>query len=168
VKNGANTLLSPNVERVNVSRDRHILLALDETKNSMRALLYVADFLGGQSGIRVTLLRIIPDPSEDYFENDYERAEWLENQCREIDEMMRKYREILVQAGFRKKSIGIRVIINYCTSIAECILEEQKNLDCCTVVVGRRVLSRKEEFLFGSTSCNILHAPKKCAIWVIE
>ena len=37
-----------------------------------------------------------------------------------------------------------------------------------TVVIGRRGISKKEEFMFGSTSTKILHIAKDCSIWVIE
>jgi len=55
-----------------------------------------------------------------------------------------------------------------CTSLAECILDEQRRLSCGTVVIGRRGISRKEEFMFGSTSSKILHTAKDCSVWVIE
>jgi hypothetical protein len=34
--------------------------------------------------------------------------------------------------------------------------------------IGRRGISKKEEFMFGSTSTRILHIAKDCSIWVIE
>lgn len=162
------TVTIPSQEQSDLIKDKHILIAIDKTENAKRALLYVADFLGGQPGMRASLLSIIPEPSEDYFENDFERASWLEEQCLKVRNMLENYRQILVQSGFRKNKINIRIIMNYRASIAECILEEQKYLGCCTIVVGRRVLSKKEEFLYGSTSNNILHSPKNCAVWVIE
>ena len=164
----ANAIDAGFIERRAATRDRHILIALDETENAKRALLYAADFLGGQPGVRATLLRIITDPLEDYFENDLERADWLEEQYKTADELLKNYRNILAHAGFEKHKINVRVIMNYCSAIAECILEEQKNLGCCTIVIGRRSISRKEEFLFGSTSSKLLHAPKSCAVWVVE
>jgi nucleotide-binding universal stress UspA family protein len=39
---------------------------------------------------------------------------------------------------------------------------------CGTVVIGRRGISRKEEFIFGSTSNKILHTARDCSVWVIE
>ncbi len=156
------------VEDYTLESDKHILVALDETENSKRALLYVANFLGGQSGIRATLIRIIPEPSEDIFKDNSGRAEWIEDQYFRSTAMLKNYRDVLIQSGFEGDKIVIKVIIINCTSIAESILEEQEKNRCCTVVVGRRAISRKEEFLFGSTTNRILHAHKKCALWVIE
>jgi nucleotide-binding universal stress UspA family protein len=149
-------------------KDRHLLVALDDSENSKRALLYTADYLGGVPGFRVTLLSIVPEPSEDYFEDDMQRAESTKGQRSRMNDILWKYREILIQAGFKEEKVEMRVDIKECPSIAECILRVQKELDCCTVVVGRRVLSKREEFIFGSTSSRILHMAKSCAVWVVE
>lgn len=149
-------------------KDRHILIAVDESKSAQRALLYVADFLGGQTGFRVTILRVIPEPSEDYFDRDGDRYRWIEEQHSRAAEMIGNYRRILIQSGFEEDKIEHVILTGFCRSVAECILEQQKELGCCTVVVGRRVISRKEEFLFGSTSSKMLHTAKSCALWIIE
>ena len=52
--------------------------------------------------------------------------------------------------------------------MASCIIRELEELKCCTVVIGRRGISKKEEFIFGSTSSRILHDAKNCAVMVIE
>ncbi|GBD96621.1 MAG TPA: universal stress protein [Nitrospirae bacterium] len=149
-------------------KDRHILIALDESENARRALLYAADFLGGTPGFRATLLRIIPEPPEDYFDSDEERNKWIEDRRSTAKEMLENYRKILIQSGFREDKVDVLINVRSCPSVAKCILDEQKRLGCCTVVVGRRGISKKEEFIFGSTSNKILHNGKNCAVWVIE
>lgn len=154
--------------RYDSTGDRHILVALDETDSATRALLYVADFLGGYQGIRVTLLRIIQEPSEDFFEDCNARAQWIKGQYDKSIKMLETYREVLIQSGFGSDKVTIKVNIRNCSSIAEAILGVQESDGCCTVVVGRRAISRKEEFIFGSTTNKMLHAEKKCALWVVE
>ena len=66
------------------------------------------------------------------------------------------------------KQIETRLSIRPCVSIADAILEEQENLRCCIVVVGRRGITRTEEFVFGSTSNKILYHAKHCAVLVVE
>ncbi|KPJ98980.1 MAG: hypothetical protein AMK71_10485 [Nitrospira bacterium SG8_35_4] len=149
-------------------RDRHVLVALDESEMAEKAVLYVGDFLGGVPGFRVTLLTIIPEPSEDYFNSEEERTAWIEGHRTGALNLLEKYRQILIQAGFKKNKVQVRVDMKKSISLADCILDEQKALDCCTVVVGRRGISKKEEFIFGSTSSKIVHTGKNCAVWVIE
>ena len=128
----------------------------------------MADFLGGVPGFRVTLLTIIQKPSEDYFEASEERENWIADQCSGAEKMLQNYREMLLQSGFREDKVTIKVEARNCPSISDCILENQKKLGCCTIVLGRRGISKKEEFLHGSTSINIMHCGQNCAVWIVE
>jgi nucleotide-binding universal stress UspA family protein len=157
-----------NAANSDVMKDRHILIALDESENAKRALLYAADFLGGSPGFRATILNIIPVPSEDYFDSDSDQEKWVDERKTEAEGMLERYREILVQSGFGEDKVATSVEIRHDRSVAECILDAQKRLDCCTVIVGRRGISKKEEFIYGSTSSKVLHSGKNCAVWVIE
>jgi nucleotide-binding universal stress UspA family protein len=52
--------------------------------------------------------------------------------------------------------------------VAQAILEEALALGAGTIVLGRSSISKKEEFIFGSTSNKILHSRKSCsALWVV-
>jgi nucleotide-binding universal stress UspA family protein len=81
---------------------------------------------------------------------------------------MEEYRHILVDAGFTEERITVRIEPMQAPSVADCIIREQEEMKCCTIVIGRRGISKKEEFIFGSTSSRIIHEAKKCAVLVIE
>ncbi len=158
-----------NAQNVNQpGQDRHILIAVDDSENARHAILYVADFLAGSPGFRVTLLNVITEPIEEYFTDDQDRCLWVEKSRSAAEALVAGYRRLLVSSGFEESKVAAEVVFNTCRSVADCILEQQKRLDCCTVVMGRRGISIKEEFIFGSTSNKILHAEKNCAVWVIE
>ena len=149
-------------------KDKHLLVAIDQSDSSRRAVLYVADFLGGFPGFQVTLLSIIPEPEEDFFNSEDERASWIRERTRESERMLENYREILIQAGFPSEKVGIRSCVGNVKSLSEAILDMRCDLTCCTVVVGRHHKSKTEEFLFGSTSSKLIHEAKNCAVWVVE
>ena len=69
---------------------------------------------------------------------------------------------------FPEDKINVRIDTMQAPSVADCIIKEQEEMKCCTVVIGRRGISKKEEFIFGSTSNRIIHEAKKCAVLVIE
>ena len=149
-------------------QERHLLAAVDESANSRRAVMYLADFFCGHPEVFVTLLAVIPEPSEDFFASEPEREGWLAERRATLDKALIDYRLILLSAGFSENQIAIRLVERKCVSIAEVILEEQDKLRCCIVVVGRRGVSHNEEFLLGSTSSKILHHAKNCAVMVVE
>lgn len=152
----------------NIRRNRNILIAVDESDNAKRAVLYVLDLLDGLAGFHIIISTIIIQPPEDYFVTPEEKNTWTANQRGKAEQILEGYRQLFIQAGFRAEDVVSHLVMKECTSLAECILDEQKKLSCGTVVIGRRGISRKEEFMFGSTSNKILHAAKDCSVWVIE
>lgn len=148
--------------------ERHLLAAVDESANSRRAVMYLADFFCKNTDVFITLLSIIPAPSEDYFPTEAKRQEWIAEQKQMREQVLQEYKDILLDAGFAEDKIRVQLTLKPCTSIGDAILEEQDKLKCCIVVVGRRGISHDEEFVFGSTSNKILHHAKKCAVMIVE
>ncbi|MFA7384034.1 MAG: universal stress protein [Desulfurivibrionaceae bacterium] len=149
--------------------ERHLLVAVDESANARRAVMFLADFFSDFQNIFITLLSIIPEPSEDFFPTEAERRSWLTEKETGMQKHLAGYKEILLGAGFLDDRIETRLSIRPGTiSIGDAILAEQEKLRCCIVVVGRRGISQSEEFVFGSTSSKILHHAKHCAVLVVE
>jgi len=156
------------VEDKSGPKDKHFLIAVDESESSKRAVLYVADIVGGFPGFRVTLLSIIPKPEEDFFDSEAEETAWLKEKTGAANRTLENYRQIMIQAGFPPEKVRIRSCVGEEKSFAEAILDTRCDLTCCTVVVGRHHKSKTEEFLFGSTSSKLIHEAKGCAVWVVE
>jgi len=148
--------------------NKKILIAVNTSGNSRRAVSYVSKILRGFSGFHVVFLHVIDPPEEDYFSCRAEEEKWMVQHGIEIDRRLDEYRQIFIREGFDPKALSLRKTLRYGPSVAECILEEQHRLGCGTVVVGRQALSRSEEFLFGSISSKIVSHAKDCTVWVVE
>jgi len=148
--------------------NKNILIAVDESENSRRAVSYVGQLLGGIKDFNVTVLHIIPDPEEDYFPKPEEKDKWLREHKEKTDALLEEYREILIVSGFGEDAVKTRSTLRYCPSMAQCILEERDKTDYSTIVVGRQGLSRNEEFLFGSISSKIVTHARDCTVWVVQ
>jgi len=148
--------------------NKNILIAIDDSDNSRRAVQYVGYLLGNMEGIHVTLLHVIPEPEEDYFPEDEQKQQWLTKYRGKLDAILEEYSQMLVADGFKKNAIEKRLTLRYCPSMAECILAERDERLYGTIVVGRQGLSRKEEFLFGSISSKIVNHARRCTVWVVE
>jgi nucleotide-binding universal stress UspA family protein len=148
--------------------NRNILIAVDESENARRAVSYVGQLLGGVAGFKVTILHVVSEPEEDYFATSANKEKWLHQYTQKIDDMLKDYRQLLIDKGFDQKDVTTRSPIRYCPSMAECILSERDETRYSTIVVGRQGLSRKEEFLFGSISSKIVTHANNCTVWVVE
>lgn len=147
--------------------DKNILIAVDTSENSRRAVAYVARVLGGIEGFHATLLHVIPDPEEDYFASESEKDAWLASYHSKTHAVLQEYRDMLTAAGFPAAAVDLHTPRRYCPSMAECILSEREKRAYATIVVGRQGLSRKEEFLFGSISNKIVNHARDCTVWVV-
>ena len=148
--------------------NRNILIAVDESENSRRAISYVGQLLGGLEGFKVTILHVVPEPDEDYFPSSAEKEKWLTQYRQKIDAMLEDSRQLLIKNGFEPQNVSVRSTLRYCPSMAECILSERDETGYSTIVLGRQGLSRSEEFLFGSVSSKIVNHARKCTVWVVE
>jgi len=119
-------------------------------------------------------------PDRDIFPDE---TTWLAS-CREQENAMRKALETgrtsLIGKGVDSEAVETRYVVScrspfhdkpQCsmgTSVAMDVLRIQKEGDFGAVVIGRRGVSKQEEFLFGSVSMKIVHHARECAVWVVE
>ena len=148
--------------------NKDILIAVDASENSRRAVSYVAQVLGGVAGFRVSILHIIQDPEEDYFSSSAEKDQWLDKYRDRMERVLASYRQILIGAGLDPARVSVKSLLRSCPSLAECILAERDEKRYDTIVVGRQGLSRKEQFLFGSVSSKIVSHASHCTVWVVS
>lgn len=153
---------------MNLEKNRNILIAVDASENSRRAVQYVAGMLGGMKGFKATVLHVIRVPEEDEFPDEGKKEKWFHAHTKHVERMLAEYRKMLIDAGFAEEDVSTRSTVRYCPSMADCILAERDLLEYATLVVGRKGLSRKEEFLFGSISGKIVRIARNCTVWVVE
>ena len=147
---------------------KRVLVAVDDTEGSGRAVSYVADFLGGKDGYRIILFHVLPLPPEDMFPSAEERENWIADRERRARAVLERYREVVVDSGFDSGAVETMLCRQEEDSLVDDILCRQGELGSCTVVVGRNSRSRSEEFLFGSVSSRIVREARNCSIWVVE
>lgn len=149
--------------------NKHVLIAVDESENAERAVYYVSFMLAGLKGIKATLINVVALPPEDFFVNEEERRKWIEQHESNADKILKEYKNLLVSSGFEKDDVAVLKKLGEYPSVAKVIFDEALGIGAGTIVLGRRGISKKEEFIFGSISNKILHSQKNClALWVVE
>ena len=148
--------------------NKKLLLVVDTSENSRRAVTYVSQMLEGLHGLYIIFLHIINPPEDDYFSCQREKEQWVRQYRLKTESLFVEYQKILVRNGFDPNALVLKITPLYGSSVAECILEEQRRMGCSTIVVGRKSISRSEAFLFGSVSSKIVSHARNCAVWVVE
>ncbi len=155
------------------------LVCMDASEGAMLALDYVAGMLGSSSSIKVTLFHVVrgldifqrmtgksPVPGSDMVWKEKLEKE-LEQAGREIDPVFEEARNRLLRAGIAPARVGVK-IVKGAGNRASAIVDEAKKGGYDTIVVGRRGLSKVQEFFMGRVSNKVIHLAKDKAVWVVS
>lgn len=134
------------------SKWEKILVAVDDSENSLKAVEYAAHMIG--EGKRITLFSVVSEYGADSEE-------------RKMQELLAQAKEILTNAGVSESHIEIKTAGKR-QSVGEDILQEAKEGLYGSIIMGRRGVSRVHKLLFGSVSNYVVHHAKGCAVWVID
>lgn len=171
--------------------EQKILLGLDGSEGSIRAVEYLGDMIHGDEGFHITLFHVIAIPPSlmehggpekggpEKPDRERQLAEELQEKQRnwreEIREMAEKEffapaKQILGDRGFQGdlSKIETKVAINSHPDVALAIIEEIKAGGYGTIVLGKRGRSMIKEFLLGGVTCKVIHHIQGCTIWVVE
>ncbi len=149
--------------------EKKVLVAVDLSENSLKAVDYLGDVMSCHPAVRITLLNVVKEPSEDIMPDADERGNWVERTRAEVLALMEEAARRLTTRGVGERCVCLK--IETCkppVSVAELIMAEQTAGGYDTVVIGRRGMSKKEEFLFGSVSSKVVREAKHCTIWVVS
>ena len=146
---------------------RNVLIAVDDTPTSENALKYAADILGKLPATRVCLLHIYPEPPPGYYSSGKSLDDYKQDKEEKAAGFIQRAEDILQQAGIDKQSIITMYRMTDHATISQTILDTQTEDEYGTLIVGKRGVSKAEEFLFGSISSSLVHHSKDCTVWVV-
>lgn len=155
---------------------KKILMAIDNSKNSLKAVNYVAQTIRPDS--QITMLSIIPDPTAacgldgpslmPIFKANIETFCTIEDaKMSAVEGFMEEAKKVLVKAGFSEKNILIRIRKKK-AGIARDILKEAQTGKYDTLVIGRRGLTGIKQFVSGSISHKIIENAGHITVTVVE
>lgn len=147
-----------------------VLVAVDGSESSFRAVDHVSFIFRNNPGALITLFHVTPRLKDhcrlDYFsdETDLESAV-LESDKRCIDHFLDIVLKKFTDAGISPEQIAVRQTKPR-LGIGDAILEEVQKGDHGTVVVGRRGIDRA--FYMGSVSNYVLSKTSRRAVWLVS
>lgn len=153
-----------------------VLLAMDASDGAMKAVDHVGAVLA-KSDCKVQLLHVIREVHPYtwlYGENVVqpklekgEEARWWDHMRSEMESVFEEAKNHLMDAGFDAERITTQFITGV-PSRAGAIMDQAKAGDYGTIVVGRRGLSKVQEFLMGRVSNKVLHLAQDKAVWIVD
>ncbi len=134
-----------------------LLVALDGSANSLRAVDYVIELCGGRD-LRVTLLHVLREQHL-VFPKQHNSKDAAQR-------VLKKGRQRLERAGFTPDKVE-QLLIEGAASRAASIVEAAREGGFGTIVMGRKGLSDLSDFAMGRVTQKVLQASRGLAVWVI-
>jgi nucleotide-binding universal stress UspA family protein len=154
---------------------KKILLAVDASPASMKAVEFVASLLGGH-GYEVCIFHAIPGLGAIHFDlSEVCKPEFPEvdmsDTCIEffklkVARLFQDVKDRLITSGFESEKISEKIISGI-SSRSDAIVKEAQDGDFGTIVVGRRGLSKVEAFFMGRVGHEVVYGGKKFTVWVV-
>lgn len=154
---------------------KKILLAVDSSPASMKAVEFVASLLGGH-GYEISIFHAIPGLEAIHFDlSENCRPElpevYMSDTCLEtfklkVARLFRDVKDMLMTSGFESEKISEKVISGV-RSRSEAIVKEAQDGGFGTIVVGRRGLSKVEAFFMGRVGHEVVYGGKMFSVWVV-
>jgi nucleotide-binding universal stress UspA family protein len=150
-----------------MAQSEKILVAVDEGDTSLRALRYVAKMAASMKNITICLLHIYPEPPPDYYIKGGTLEAYQTEKKEKAELIFAQAERTLLEAGIPLSIIRRLIRLASGKSISQTILDVQLEGDFGTVVVGKRGVSKAEEFLFGSISNALARHSCRFTTWVV-
>jgi nucleotide-binding universal stress UspA family protein len=147
-----------------------IMIAVDGSEDSFKAVDHLASIIGGNSDIRLSFFHVTPR-LKDFCEVDFEETdtEALEEIIRQgdkecIDKFFSHAKKRLHEAGIQENQINFKAREGV-FRIGKAVLDEFRQGNFGTLVVGRRGMNKK--FFTGSVSRYLINKFSNGALWIV-
>jgi nucleotide-binding universal stress UspA family protein len=148
-----------------------ILVAVDGSESSLRAIDHISFMVMGNSNAKVTLLHVMSKAKEFYEESlEEEPSQELEDLVagddkNRIDKFYLLAKKKFKDVGISENNIEIQTLEGR-NRPGRAIIETANEGDFGTVVIGRRGINRR--FFMGSVSHYVINKASGCSVWVVS
>ena len=162
-----------------LGRARKVLIPIDASEGALQAVRYMGRMLQSSQGVNVTLfhamrgLDVFMQGFGESFVLSHDR-DWLARVDQELVEAEKEMeqsfdraRRVLVEAGLDEERVATKIVKGV-SSRAGAIIQEARDGGYETIVVGRRGLSRIQEFFMGRVSSKVIQMAKGLTVWVVS
>ena len=167
-----------------MDRNDKILIAVDETDASLKAVRYVARLLGGRKDLHVRLFHVLPSIPPELLEYGgaenprkeqqlstelhSAQADWIDQAKRSANASLESALVVLIDHGLLSEHISTEFSSSiHKPDVAREVLEAAGKWDCGTIVTGRHCLPWTQEIFHRHVGEELVHRAKGFAVWVV-
>ncbi len=142
-----------------------ILVALNDSASSVAVVDFLANLAIGTERVHVTLLHVLIKPSAG---DELMGKRFMKEQPKRIERVLERAKDKLIQSGLPASTIETRILSNPCETVADGIIDVFDEGRYDMVVIGRKKMSKAQEFVLGDPSIRLVRALEGTAILVVK
>ena len=168
-----------------MNANRNILVAVDDSEASDRAVTYVAHMLGGMKAFTIVLFHVpasmppqllefggAENPAKEQraeAELRATRAAWVEEVTRAAQPIFARAKTRLREAYIAEEAVKTQLAVPPAEhSLEASILEAARAYDCRTVVVGREAFSWLKELFQAHVADKLIQQADDLTFWIVQ
>ncbi len=142
-----------------------ILMAFNDSDSANAALACLTRVSACPEQSLITLLHILRKPTGS---EEMMGKKFMQGAAARIRDVMGKARQQLIQAGFPEDHVRIVLVETPYPTVADGIIDQVHKGTYDLVVLGRKRMSKAEEFVLGDTSIRLVRALEGIAVLVVK
>jgi nucleotide-binding universal stress UspA family protein len=141
-----------------------MLIAMNDSLSARAAVDFIAGLAICPEEMDITLLHVFRKPSAG---EELMGEKFMKEQPARYLNAMEKAKDRLVEKGCNPNTVSIKLVEDPYPTVAEGIIDQFDKGDYSMVVIGRKRMSKAEEFVRGDVSVKLVRALKGAAVLVV-
>lgn len=142
-----------------------ILAAVSDSPSSWAVIEFLGNLSLCPEQVEITLLNVLRKPTSG---EELMGKKFIEEQPERYHKTLEKAKNRLVEKGFLEESIKIEVISHPFPTIADGVIDYFSKHHFNMVLIGRKKMSKAEEFVLGDVSVKLVRALDSTAVVVVK
>ena len=142
-----------------------ILISFNDSVSSKAALNFFIRLAFCKEDTHITLLHILRKPTAT---EELMGKKFTKGQPARFRAVLEKARDKLLENGYSPNNIDIKLVTESYNTVSEGIIDQCKGKTYDMIVIGRKRMTKSEEFVLGDISTKLIRALEGMAILVVK
>lgn len=142
-----------------------ILVAFNDSMSSKGVINFLVDSSFSHDNTSITLCHLFRKPSSS---EELMGKTFSTERVSRIRDAMEIARSRLVESGFNPENIETDIILEPYATLADGVIDQCEKRDIDLVIIGRKKMSKAEEFVMGDLSIKLVRTLERAAVLVVK
>lgn len=142
-----------------------ILVPLNDSMSSKSVVDFLIDFPFSHDEISISLIHVFRKPSSG---EELMGGKFMEEQPDKYMQVLENARDRLLENGFNSDKIRLEIVSDPYSTVTDGIIDLFQKGNYNLIVIGRKKMSKAEEFVLGDPSIKLVRILEDTAVMVIK